>query len=164
MAIRLDVKGPAVPVPRAGTYTSRGVSRLCSAPESLPREQPPSAHKIRVLLADDFAIIRERLAELLELYSDIEVVGLAANGLQAIQMACQLQPDVVVMDVTMPVLDGVEATRRIHQDLPQVHVIGLSMHDERCIAETMTAAGAVGFVTKTAPPETLIAAIRQNTT
>jgi DNA-binding NarL/FixJ family response regulator len=121
----------------------------------------PIERKIRVLLADDSSVVREALAHLLQLQADIEVVDQAADGLQAVQMASQLQPDVVVMDVNMPQLSGVEATRRIHNQLPQVRIIGLSMHNEEEIVAAMSDAGAVAYLTKTDPPSRLIAAIRQ---
>jgi CheY-like chemotaxis protein len=117
--------------------------------------------RIRVLLADDSSVVRKGLAHLLQLQTDIEVVNQAADGLEAVQMALQLQPDVVVMDVNMPQLSGVEATRRIHNQLPQVRIIGLSMHNEQEVASAMSDAGAAAYLTKTAPPNRLIATIRQ---
>lgn len=77
-------------------------------------------------------------------------------------MALQLRPDVILMDVSMPVMNGVEATRRITPQLPNVCVIGLSMHAQEDVAAQMMAAGATGYLTKTAPPETLIAAIQEH--
>lgn len=126
-----------------------------------PQSNQAPGRKIRVLLADDSAVARNQLAQLLRLQTDVEVVGQAGNGLEAVQMVLQLQPDVVVMDVTMPVLDGIEATYCIHQGLPSVRVLGLSMHDEENTAAAMVVAGAAGYLVKTTSPAKLIAAIRE---
>jgi CheY-like chemotaxis protein len=116
---------------------------------------------IRVLLADDHAVVRNGLTQLLQMHEGIAVVGHASDGQEAVEMALRLQPDVVLMDVTMPQINGADATRMILQQLPQTKIIGLSMHAREDVADQMTAAGAVGYLTKTAPPETLIAAIRE---
>ncbi len=130
-----------------------------------PAAQPPAAADttkvIRVLLADDHAVVRNGLARLLQIQPDIEVVGQAADGLQVVQMALRLEPDIILMDVSMPYLSGVDVTRRLTQQMPGISVIGLSMHAQEDVAASMTAAGAAAYLTKTAPPETLIAAIRR---
>jgi two-component system response regulator NreC len=147
-----------------GTASAAGSPR---ADEPVERKSQPggpleqaTGRRIRVLLADDSSVVREGLARLLQLQADIEIVGQAVDGLEAVQMALQLQPDVVVMDVGMPLLSGIEATRRVHSQLPQVRIIGLSMHDEQETAAAMRDAGAAAYLTKTAPPSRLIAAIR----
>lgn len=114
---------------------------------------------LRVLIADDHRIVRAGLVALLATSSEIEVVGLAADGLEAIKLAQTLEPDVVVMDVTMPRLNGIEATRRLHRQQPDVRVIGLSMHDSREILDAMIQAGASRFLTKGGPPQNVIDAI-----
>ncbi len=116
---------------------------------------------IRVLLADDHEVVRTGLARLLQAEPDIEIAGQAADGQEAVETALQIQPDVILMDVSMPRLSGVEATRRIVRQLPGTRIIGLSMHEQDDVAASMKAAGADVYLTKTAPPETLIAAIRQ---
>ncbi len=116
--------------------------------------------RIRILVADDHAIVRQGLVRLLSAEPDLEVVGEASGGHAAVERTRNLLPDVVVMDVSMKEGDGVEATRAIHAELPQVRVIGLSMYDEAEQGERMREAGAVGYVSKIAPSETLIAAIR----
>ncbi len=116
--------------------------------------------RIRVLVVDDHAIVRQGLVRLLSAESDFEVVGEASGGHAAVDLARQLLPDVVVMDVRMRDGDGIEATRSMHAELPEVRVIGLSMFDEDEHAETMRAAGAVTYVSKIAPSDTLISAIR----
>ncbi|MEX2430986.1 MAG: response regulator transcription factor, partial [Dehalococcoidia bacterium] len=117
---------------------------------------------IRVLLADDHKILREGIAGLLEEQSDIEIVGEASDGQMAVDMARELQPDVVVMDVTMPRLNGVEATRRITREVPDVAVIGLSIHEEEDMATAMREAGAADYRSKGGPSNALVLAIRNS--
>jgi DNA-binding NarL/FixJ family response regulator len=103
---------------------------------------------------------RYRLSSLLAEQPGIEVVGQAEDGLAAIEMARLLLPDVVVMDVTMPRLDGVEATRRLKAEKLPVQVIGLSMHSDTDMAKTMRDAGAVAYLDKVGPAEILVETIR----
>jgi PAS domain S-box-containing protein len=126
-------------------------------------EQPASSapSRIRVLFADDHRIVRESLVSLLAAQSDIEVVGESGNGREAVENTGKLRPDVVVMDVCMPVLDGVDATRQIKASWPSVKVVGLSMYEEPAGGDKMRGAGADAFVCKTAPPVLLIDAIRR---
>lgn len=133
------------------------VSRRTAVLNVLPSTAAPT---IRVLLADDHQIMREGLAGLLEFENDIEVVGEASDGQAAVEAARRLHPDVVVMDISMPRLSGVEATRRIKQEMSDVRVIGLSMHTESDMAEQMRSAGASAFLTKGGPSEALVSAIR----
>ncbi len=131
--------------------------------EAVGARQPADAHagrKTRVLLVDDHAIMRDGLAKLLQALPDMQVVGQAADGRQAVDLALLLKPDVVLMDVSMPVMDGKEATRQILARLPRVGIIGLSMFSEPEVAEAMKAAGAVRYLAKTSPPADLVAAIR----
>jgi len=116
--------------------------------------------RLRVVLADDHQIVRQGLASLLSEEQSIEVVGQASNGREAVDLVEYLEPDVVVMDVSMPVLSGDEATRRIKQDLPHIRIVALSMFGESAVRETMHQAGAESYVLKTAPSEELLAAIR----
>ncbi len=120
----------------------------------------PSRRRLRVLLADDHEIVREGLAILLNDQPDIEIVGQAANGREAVDLAYQLHPDVVVMDVAMPLMGGDEATRQIKLHMPNVRVIGLSMYEEDNMAEKMRRAGAEAYLLKTGPAEELLAVIR----
>jgi DNA-binding NarL/FixJ family response regulator len=119
-----------------------------------------SQQKIRLLLAEDHTILRQGLARMLEQESDIEIVGEAENGEQAVRLAAQVQPDVVLMDMGMPVMDGIEAAREIHRTLPEVRIIALSMHEDAEGAETMLAAGASLYLVKTCPTQEIIQAIR----
>ncbi len=121
----------------------------------------PFGRKIRLLLADDHAVVRDGLVRLIQAHADMEVVGQAADGQQAVDLARKLQPDMIIMDVNMPALDGKEATRRILARRPEVNVIGLSMFTEPDVAEAMISAGASAYLAKTSPPEALVAAIRE---
>jgi CheY-like chemotaxis protein len=116
--------------------------------------------KIRVLLADDHCVFRAGLASLLADEPDIEVVGEAGDGQQVIELARSTAPEVVLMDVTMPRMSGVDATRYLHEEMPGVRIIGLSMHSEDDMASSMRQAGAVNYLTKGGSPDLLLAAIR----
>jgi PAS domain S-box-containing protein len=115
--------------------------------------------KIRVLFADDHDVIRHGLIKLVSGQPDIEVVGEAANGKEAVEKALHLRPDVVVMDVSMPEMNGAEAIRCIKTELPEIRVIGLSMYEEKEIIRTMIKAGAESFVSKSASSGKLLKAI-----
>lgn len=103
---------------------------------------------IRVLLADDHPVYRDGLAMLLSSIPGIEVVGTAATGLEAVERAAELQPDIVVMDVTMPELDGIEATRRVVADSPHIGVVVLTMSEEDSTLFAAMRAGARGYLLK----------------
>ncbi len=115
--------------------------------------------RTRVVFADDHKVMRQGLIRLITGQPDIEVVGEAANGREALELARQLRPNVVVMDVSMPEMDGIEATRRIKAELPDVRVIGLSMFEDELLARTMCQAGAEVFMSKTASSAELLKAI-----
>jgi DNA-binding NarL/FixJ family response regulator len=115
---------------------------------------------IKILLVDDHAIVRQGLRSLLEKEPDIEVVGEAEDGRKAIELTRELLPDVVVMDITMPNLNGVEAARLITQELPKVKVIALSMHSDRTFIVSMLKAGASGYILKECLSDELVEAIR----
>ncbi len=115
---------------------------------------------IRVVLADDHEALRADTRALLERQPDIAILAEAADGQTAIELTERLQPDVVVMDVTMPVLDGLEATRYIHSHTPGTHVLILSCHDEPEVVEAGRRAGASGYLSKTARSRDLIEAVR----
>ena len=115
---------------------------------------------IRVLLVDDHAVVRHGLRNLLATEVEIEVVGMAADGREAVELVRQYRPDVVLMDLAMPKLNGVEATRLISAEHPEVRVVVLtSFGDEARIAAALDA-GAQGYLLKHAEPETLIDAVR----
>jgi signal transduction histidine kinase len=127
---------------------------------AFPPSDLPGNRRLRVLLVDDHKIMREGLASLLKGQSDLEVVGQAGNGREAVDLAYQLGPDVVVMDAAMPLMAGDEATRQIKLHLPGVRVVALSMFEEADMAEAMRRAGAEAYLLKTAPSDELLAAIR----
>jgi DNA-binding NarL/FixJ family response regulator len=116
---------------------------------------------IRVLVVDDHAIVRRAFTRLLRLQPDIEVIGEAGDGNAAVEQSRALQPDIVLMDVNMPIMGGIEATRLIHVECPSVRVIGLSMFDSAEEAQPMLDAGAVAYVSKDKGSEVLLAAIRR---
>jgi DNA-binding NarL/FixJ family response regulator len=117
--------------------------------------------KITVLLADDHTVVRQGLRALLETEEDITVVGEAENGRQAVQMAKRLQPDVVVVDIAMPQLNGLEATRQISKENPKSHVLILSSYSDDEYVQQLTDAGASGYLVKQTAANDLVAAIRE---
>jgi PAS domain S-box-containing protein len=134
-------------------------SEIASSPQSHPGESRP----VFVLVVDDHSMVRQGLKSLLHLESDIAVVGEASNGEEAVQLALQLQPDVILMDINMPKIDGIEATHLIHSKLPGTRIIGLSMLDAEDQAEAMLKAGAAAHLSKNCNSKTLLAAIRGKT-
>jgi two-component system response regulator NreC len=116
--------------------------------------------KIRVLIVDDHGIVRAGIRSLLEDQADIEVVGEAGSGWKAIELATHLQPDVVLMDIAMGDLSGLEATQEIRERAPDVNVLALTMHDREEYFFAMLRAGALGYVLKESEPDELLAAIR----
>lgn len=116
--------------------------------------------KITVIIADDHAIIREGLKSLLE-KKGICVLGIAQNGREAVEQAIALKPDVMMMDISMPDLNGVEATARIRKEVPHTKIIALSMHSSKKIIDQMFAAGASGYILKESAFSELYDAIRE---
>jgi DNA-binding NarL/FixJ family response regulator len=115
---------------------------------------------MRILIADDHGIVREGLRSLIEKEPDMEVVGEAKDGIETVELAGQLKPDVVIMDISMPRLNGIEATRMILTKNPRIKVIVLSVHVERRIVKEILSAGAAGYVLKTYLFEELSRALR----
>lgn len=115
---------------------------------------------IRIILADDHKIMREGLKALLEKQQDIEVVAEADNGLEVIRLTKKIKPDIVIMDIGMPELNGIEATRQIAADVPGVKVIALSMHSDKRFVIEMLKVGASGYLLKDSASEELTSAIR----
>jgi two-component system, NarL family, response regulator NreC len=116
--------------------------------------------KFRILLADDHSVVRQGFRLILENQPDMEVVGEASNGREAVTVAESLQPDVVIMDVTMPELNGIEATRRIGELSPRTRVLALSMHKDSVYVREILRAGAKGYLLKDAAGNDLLAAVR----
>ena len=116
---------------------------------------------IKVLLAEDHAIVREGFRKMLELESDIQVVGEAKDGREAVLMAGKLHPSIVLMDIAMPLLNGLEATRQLHRSLPSIKVLMLSAHNDDAYVESALDAGASGFLLKQTSAHDVCRAIRE---
>ena len=116
--------------------------------------------RIRILLADDHAVVRQGFKMILGAQADMEIVGEAGNGREAVELAEQLQPDMVVMDVAMPELNGIEATRRLAAILPHTRVLALSMHKDSVYVREILRAGARGYLLKDSVAADLVAAVR----
>jgi two-component system response regulator NreC len=116
--------------------------------------------KIRVLLADDHTILRDGIRALIDGQDDMVVIGEAEDGQTTVRLVAKLQPDVVVMDIAMPLLNGLEATRQIQRDFPRVKVLILTMHENEEYIRQVLAAGALGYVLKDAAARDLLGAIR----
>lgn len=114
---------------------------------------------IRILIADDFDAIREGIKSILDDMDDMEVIGQAKDGRIAVQLAHELRPDVIIMDIDMPGLNGIDATRQIVRELPNIKVIAFSSHLENRFVREMFKAGALGYVSKYSGCQELIAAI-----
>lgn len=148
---------PEAPSPFRAAQTGVAMGPL---PEN--REPPGGAaptRPIRLLLVDDHTLVRQGLGTLLRQERNILVVGEAASGESALDQVERLRPDAVLMDIQMPGMSGIEATRIIHQRFPEVQVIGLSMHQDVDMAEAMRTAGAVGYVSKSDLSDTILAAV-----
>lgn len=145
--------------------------KLIAGDESSSRPQEPSrvteegsdslqGDKLRVLVVDDHTIMREGLVDLLETESDIEVAGEAEDGAEAMEKGRELNPDVVLMDIAMPGMNGIEATRRLTELMPEVRVIALSLHDDEELVRDILDAGAEAYVHKGQTSEQLLDAVR----
>jgi PAS domain S-box-containing protein len=145
---RAQEEGPDVAVP---------VSRYLGGKASGGRE---FSGPLRVLIADDHKILRQGLASIINPQPDLELVGEAKDGREAIELARRLKPDVVIMDIEMPGTNGIDATRAIAAEIPDIRIVGLSMHTREDMEQTMRAAGASEYLPKDGPPEKLLAAIR----
>ena len=118
------------------------------------------AKSIHILLADDHSVVRHGFRRILDAQEDMEVVGEVSNGREAVEQATVLQPDVIIMDVTMPELNGIEATRRIAELVPRARVLALSMHRDSVYVREILRAGARGYLLKDSSEVDLISAVR----
>jgi PAS domain S-box-containing protein len=156
-------------VPRGQVVSPAGLTRKAVAAvstaaldsEIVVAEPVPGQRSVRVLVADDHRVVREGLITMLQEQPAIKVIGEAADGQQALDLTLRMKPEVVLMDISMPVLDGIEATRRITQALPGVRVIGLSMHVREDMARAMREAGAADYMSKDTASDHLIDTILQ---
>ena len=159
VTLRLPLRETEAPPPGPSTASSEPTPRA-TPPARASEGLPLAGRPVGVVIADDHDVVRQGLAALLEGEPDLRVVGEARNGIEAVEMAARLKPDVVILDVTMPEMDGVEATRRIRERHPEIDVIGLSMLDESQVGSRLKAAGASAFVSKAASSQKLLEAIR----
>lgn len=120
----------------------------------------PMGARIRVLVADDHTIVRQGLKNLLDESEDCEVVAEAADGLEAVEQAVSTRPDVVVLDLTMPRLSGLEAVRRIHEQLPDTRILVLTVHEEQEYVIPIVQAGAAGYLVKDSAISELLSAVQ----
>ena len=116
--------------------------------------------KIKVLVVDDHTIVREGICSLLALAGDMEVVGEAANGRDGLEKVSELLPDVVLIDIAMPIMGGLEAIRRIHKEFPEIKILVLTQYDDKDHVFPVIRAGANGFISKTAASSELTSGIR----
>jgi DNA-binding NarL/FixJ family response regulator len=116
--------------------------------------------RTRILLADDHAVVRHGFRRILDAQDDMEVVGEVSNGREAVDQSAAIQPDVVIMDVTMPELNGIEATRRIAEQVPRTRILALSMHRDSVYVREILRAGARGYLLKDSSEADLISAVR----
>jgi two-component system response regulator DegU len=116
---------------------------------------------INVLIADDHPLIREGLSKILSLNDDIKIIGEARDGREAVKMTMKTHPDVVLMDINMPHMNGIEAARVIKSELPQTGIIALTIHDDQEYIDEMIESGVSGFLLKDVEPETLVKSVRE---
>jgi two-component system response regulator NreC len=116
--------------------------------------------RIRILLADDHAVVRQGFKMILGAQPDFEIVGEAGNGREAVELAENLKPDIVVMDVSMPELNGIEATRRLSTSVPHCRVVALSMHKDNVYVREILRAGARGYLLKDSEAADVVSAVR----
>ena len=161
---RVELLAPVAQARHDETEALPPAAADCQGRQEVADPVPDTAadRRIRVMLVDDHGVMRQGLAAILSDEKDIEIVGQACDGVEAVEMAPRLLPDVILMDFSMPRMDGVEATRRIHAELPHIRIIGLSMYEEADRAESMIAAGAAAYVTKSGRSDVLLAAIRNS--
>ena len=119
-----------------------------------------SSQTIRVMLVDDHNVVRSGLSTFLRVYDDLELVGEARNGLEAVNLCRQKKPDVILMDLMMPEMDGIEATRAILQDSPEIKIIAMTSFEEETLVQGVLAAGAISYLLKNVTADELVTAIR----
>jgi len=144
---------------RAEDYVSKPVKSASLVPR-IEKLLAKAVHMIKVLVVDDHAVVREGIGALLALQKDMEVIGEAENGKEAIDKVLQLSPDVVLMDIVMPVMSGLDATKRINEDYPETKVLVLTQYDDKENMFVAKQSGAYGFVAKKAASSDLLTGIR----
>jgi DNA-binding NarL/FixJ family response regulator len=121
---------------------------------------PPTGSRIRILVADDHDVVRAGLRALLEAENDLEVCGEARDGREAVREACRLVPDLVILDFSMPGMNGLEVTRRIRKALAKTEVLVLTAYDSEQLARSLLSAGALGYMSKSDADQDLVMAVR----
>ena len=136
--------------PRGADQAAGGAAGVIPPPPAVPAvaDDTRASHALRILLVDDHAAVRNALRQMLDERGHLSVVGEASDGVEAIIEARQLRPDVILMDVMMPNMDGIEATERIHAELPDIQILGLSMQARSNPVHAIEEAGAAGFFVK----------------
>ncbi|WP_372638354.1 PAS domain S-box protein [Fodinibius sp.] len=150
-------------IPLSGKAAAREEEEPEETPEPIHKSKVPQVareERIKVLLVDDHQMVRKGLRKIIEDQDDVFVAGEAGDGEEAVSLSRETAPDIVLMDVNMPKMDGIEATRRITSEMPGTRIIGLSLHDEKRVIEKMRSAGASAYLTKTEAFESLIVTIR----
>jgi PAS domain S-box-containing protein len=143
-------------LPRRATDGTEAPQYDTAWQERLVYDTASGTSKLRILITDDHAIARAGLRELFGKHPQLQVVGEATNGVEAITQALVLQPDVIVMDVSMPQMNGIDATRRIHRTMPHIQIVGLSTHHDESTERLMRKAGAEAYITKNEGPGRLL--------
>ncbi|MEX0647763.1 MAG: PAS domain S-box protein [Balneolaceae bacterium] len=149
-------KAPEMAIPDTEVQANKSISLPAGG-----QHQSKTDSKIRILLVDDHQMMRVGLRRIIEEQKDLSIIAEASNGAEAVNLALQISPDVLVMDVNMPKMNGIQATKRIVSENSNIRVIGLSLHDNKNVALSMKRAGASSFLTKTEAFETLCATIRR---
>ncbi|SHF16643.1 PAS domain S-box-containing protein [Fodinibius roseus] len=142
--------------------TLAGTEREADPPPDKKKERSVAGQEIRVMLVDDHEMVRRGFRLMIEKQEDIVIVAEASNGREAVKLADEKSPDVILMDVNMPVMDGIEATQQIIASGRDTRIIGLSLHNSQEVIQNMKSAGASDYLTKTDAFETLITTIREN--
>jgi DNA-binding NarL/FixJ family response regulator len=120
-----------------------------------------SVRKIRLLIVDDHAVLRAGIRHIMQRTPDIQVVGEACNGVEALQMVASLAPDVMLLDMEMPVLNGIDVARRLHAESSPVHILVLSAYNDRPYIHELLKNGVAGYMTKDEAPRKIVEAIRK---
>jgi PAS domain S-box-containing protein len=159
VTLTTPVHAGAYTQPECNIETAEGVLQA-HCPKRAPRRK--SGNKIQVMLVEDHLVMRSGICALLSMNADMEVAGEASNGEEAVVLARKIRPDVILMDINMSTMNGVEATRIINSELPDIRIIGLSMHEDADQAGAMKEAGAAAYLSKSCGSDILLAAIRQH--